>query len=580
MNQGRLGRYRILGILGSGAMGIVYRAEDPLIEREVAIKTLNPSLPEDVMDEVRERFLREAKSAGRLNHPNVVTIYDVGEQDDVAYIAMELLEGRTLQQMLREPGRLPLQTVIDLAAQIADGLNHAQRFAIVHRDVKPGNVMVSPMGRAKLTDFGVAYVPSSDVTQIGTALGSPRYMSPEQVLGLPLDPRSDIFSLGTVLYEMLTGKTPFERPGEPTTLNLMNRIAREPYVPATQLDPSIPEDVDRIIGRALAKSAGDRYLNAGEMAVDLRRVRIPEPGEFAPTLKIGVPTEGRQKLPDQTSSQLLEDLEAFSRGFDLEQEARLRDEQARLERKKQDLLRWAESETRKQQEFERLREAQGGNKPRRAAAIEALRAREASRADADEALARRAQAVARIDRDLRAAYQYFAEFAAELNRVTPTVGTPYDMIYLSQSPPMALSDAFADYRTRRIVDKDVCDYAVLRYRAHYSPAARLDLRGSDIERCTEFLTAHGVQFELREAKKNDFGQATHATVTLGGLIPCKITLRADFDTMTISITLLNTGKIGRGRAILSAEALTDELVDQLGKYALGLDREFEKYLSR
>lgn len=561
-------------------MGIVYRAEDPLIEREVAIKTLNPGLPEDVMDEVRERFLREAKSAGRLNHPNVVTIYDVGEQDDVAYIAMELLEGRTLQQMLREPGRLPLQTVIELAAQIADGLEHAQRFSIVHRDVKPGNVMVSPAGRAKLTDFGVAYVPSSTVTQIGTALGSPRYMSPEQVLGLPLDPRSDIFSLGTVLYEMLTGRTPFEQPGEATTLNLMNRIARERHVPVTQLDPAIPAVFDRIIGRALAKSAGDRYSSAGDMAIELRRIHVPEPGETAPTVRIAVGGIARQRLPDQTSSQLLDDLDAFSRGFEEERQARLHAERERQERKEQELRRWAESEARKQQEFERLREAQGGTAQRRTAALEALRSREASRTEADEALTRRAQAVARIDRGLRAAHQYFAEFAAELNRVTPTLGTPYEMIYLGQSPSMVLSDAFADYRTRRIVDKDVCDYVLLRFRAHYSPAATLDLRGSDIERCTEFLSAHGVQFDLRATKKNDFGRPTHATVTLGGLIPCKITLRADFDAMNVSISMLNVGKIGRARCTLAPEALTDEVVDQIGTYALGLDAEFEKRLGR
>ena len=330
MDQGRLGRYRILGVLGRGAMGIVYRAEDPLIEREVAIKTLNPSLPEEVMDEVRERFLREAKSAGRLNHPNVVTIYDVGEQDDVAYIAMELIEGRSLQHILREPERLPIETVVDLAAQIADGLDHAQRFAIVHRDVKPGNVMVSPAGRAKLTDFGVAYIPSSTVTQAGTALGSPRYMSPEQVLGLPLDPRSDIFSLGSMLYEMLTGKTPFERPGEPTTLNLMNRIARDPHVPVTRVDPQIPAVFDRILARALAKNASERYSRAGDMAEDLRNFRSSEHRVAAPGPD-----------PDESSAQLLQELEAFSRSFEEEQESRLRAERERRERKEEELRRWA-----------------------------------------------------------------------------------------------------------------------------------------------------------------------------------------------------------------------------------------------
>src|SRR5689334_17078317 len=165
-------------------MGAVFRALDPLIDREVAIKTLLPDLPREVLEEVRERFIREARSAGRLNHPNIVTIFDVGEQDGVAYIAMELLEGRSLQQVLREE-KLGFDQVAELVAQVADALDAAQKLKIVHRDVKPANVMVGPDGRAKLTDFGVAHIESSSMTQTGAALGSPKYMSPEQVLGLP-----------------------------------------------------------------------------------------------------------------------------------------------------------------------------------------------------------------------------------------------------------------------------------------------------------------------------------------------------------------------------------------------------------
>src|SRR5438093_7392044 len=150
METRSLGRYRLLAELGRGAMGTVYRAADPLSKREVAIKTLHPARPEDVMRELRERFLREAKAAGRLNHPNIVSIYDVGEEGDIAYIAMELLEGRSLHKMLRDPGPLPFHMIAELAAQVADGLDHAQRFAIVHRDVKPANVVISLTGQAKL----------------------------------------------------------------------------------------------------------------------------------------------------------------------------------------------------------------------------------------------------------------------------------------------------------------------------------------------------------------------------------------------------------------------------------------------
>src|SRR5262245_12584169 len=254
-------------------MGCVYRALDPLIDREVAIKTLLPNLPQEVVDEVRERFLREARSAGRLNHPGIVTIYDVGEQDGIAYIAMELLEGRSLQQILREQRRLPLATVADLNAQLGDVLALAQRFRITQRDLKPANIMVSEDGRAKLTDFGVAHVASSSMTQTGSALGSPKYMSPEQVTGQTVDPRSDIFSLGVVMYEMLIGRTPFERTGDNTVFAVMHRIASEPHAAVTDIDAQLPPAFNTILDSALAKSPDHRYARAGDMANDLRNLK-------------------------------------------------------------------------------------------------------------------------------------------------------------------------------------------------------------------------------------------------------------------------------------------------------------------
>src|SRR3981189_1945099 len=196
VGQKMLGRYRILGELGRGAMGTVYRAVDLVIEREVAVKTLLPDLHEDVVDEVRIRFLREARSAGRLSHPTIVTIFDVGQEGDTAYIAMELLEGRSLHQMLKDPERIPFHTAADIIAQVAEALEHAHKFSIVHRDVKPATVGVSPSGRAKLTDFGVAYVPASNVTQTGSALGSPRYMAPHEVLCQPVGSAPHPFLLG------------------------------------------------------------------------------------------------------------------------------------------------------------------------------------------------------------------------------------------------------------------------------------------------------------------------------------------------------------------------------------------------
>ena len=267
-----LGRYRILAELGRGAMGIVYKARDPVIERDVAVKILRPDCPPDELPAVRERFLREARSAGRLTHPSIVIIHDVGEgEDGTAYIAMELLQGESLKAALARPARRPFEELAELAAQIADGLDYAQRHEVVHRDVKPANIMVTAPGAAKLTDFGIAYVPSASGAST-EMLGSPRYMSPEQVKGEALDGRSDIFSLGVVLYEMLTRRTPFERASDASVFPLMQRIVAAPHQRPSEVDPSIPRGFDVLLARALAKDVDRRYQRGPEFAADLRRL--------------------------------------------------------------------------------------------------------------------------------------------------------------------------------------------------------------------------------------------------------------------------------------------------------------------
>src|SRR5918912_3730603 len=331
-------------------MGAVFRAVDPLIEREVAIKTLLPDIPAELLDEVRERLLREARSACRLNHPNIVTIFDVGEDGGVAYIAMELLEGRSLQQMLRAEPRLPYAAAADIAAQVADALDHAQHYRIVHRDIKPANIMVSASGRCKLTDFGIAYVPTSSMTQTGATLGSPKYMSPEQVAGVPLDGRADIFSLGVVLYEMLTGRNPFVRDSDTSPLQVMHRISLEPHRPLRELDPALPAIFDAIVGRALAKKPQDRYARATDMAQDLRKAAREASGvghAYDKTVKV-----------DTVRNQLIDDLDTFVKRVDEEQQAMLRAADAERRKREQDLARWAAEEAKKRAAFEAERAAQ------------------------------------------------------------------------------------------------------------------------------------------------------------------------------------------------------------------------------
>ena len=266
----KLGRYEILSALGQGAMGVVYKAVDPMLDRTVAIKTIKFDQTSEESAGFEERFYREAKSAGRLNHPNIVTIYDVGKSDNTAYIAMELLEGNLLKDFLDVHTALPIDKIVDIAAQIADGLAYAHKNGIIHRDIKPANIMLIHGDRVKITDFGIARMSTSSGTLAGTVIGSPRYMAPEQVVGKPVDGRSDVFALGVVLYELLTGESPFDGDNINTT---MYRIVNEAPTPPKTVNPRLPEIFDYIVAKALAKHPDERYQSAKELATDLRNYK-------------------------------------------------------------------------------------------------------------------------------------------------------------------------------------------------------------------------------------------------------------------------------------------------------------------
>jgi eukaryotic-like serine/threonine-protein kinase len=270
MEQPKLGRYAILSELGRGAMGVVYKATDSVLERTVAIKTVNMNLTPEEAKGYEARFYQEARSAGSLNHPNIVTIYDVGRVNDVVFMAMEFIEGVELRSLFAEGRPLPVTQAISIAAQVAEGLGYAHDHGIVHRDIKPANIMVMPSGPVKITDFGIARMRASshELTQTGMMLGSPKYMSPEQVIGKRADHRSDIFSLGVILYEMLCGATPFN--GENVTALMYQIVNFAPPAPST-VNSAVPELLDYIVAKMLAKPIDERYQGGNEVSRDLRQ---------------------------------------------------------------------------------------------------------------------------------------------------------------------------------------------------------------------------------------------------------------------------------------------------------------------
>jgi eukaryotic-like serine/threonine-protein kinase len=263
----QLGRYRIAGELGRGAMGVVYKAEDPVLNRSVAVKTILMPADAEARIEYEARFFQEAKAAAGLNHPNIITVHDAGREGDVVYMTMELLDGVDLRDFLKR-GRVALSLGLDIAAQLADGLAVAHDQGVIHRDIKPANIMIVRDRYAKIMDFGIARIRLSDVkTQTGAVLGSPKYMSPEQVSGQRADHRSDIFSLGVTVYEMLVGQPPFSADD---IGQLMYQVSMTPAEPPSSLDPSLPTMLDLVLAKALEKAAHARYQSARDFAADLR----------------------------------------------------------------------------------------------------------------------------------------------------------------------------------------------------------------------------------------------------------------------------------------------------------------------
>jgi len=265
----KIGKYDIISILGKGAMGIVYKARDPDINREVAIKTIRFDLISEKTEkeDMMKRFMREAQAAGKLQHPHIITVYDVGREADLTYIVMQYIEGQSLQSKIAAHDEYSIGQILTLMDNLCEALDYAHQHGVIHRDIKPANILIDEQGKPYLVDFGVARVETSTLTQTGTTVGTPSYMSPEQVMGKHLDKRSDIFSLGVILYELITGHRPFE--GDNITTVIYKIVNEEPANPS-ELKKNLPAGFEPVILKSLAKNPEDRYSSCQELAADLK----------------------------------------------------------------------------------------------------------------------------------------------------------------------------------------------------------------------------------------------------------------------------------------------------------------------
>jgi serine/threonine protein kinase len=298
----KLGRYEVVRELGKGAMGIVYLAKDPLIGRLVALKTIRPAAhsDDDETKEFQQRFIREAQAAGILNHPSIVTVHDIGQDEPtgMSFIAMEYVEGQNLKEVLAQGRPLPFEQIGDIIAQVADALDFAHAKGIVHRDVKPANIILVDGTRAKITDFGIAKITSGgNLTTTGQFLGTPNYMAPEQIKGAPVDGRTDLFSLGICLYECLTRRKPF---GGDSLTSISYKIVHEPFPPMHDINPQIPDGYEEVVAHSLAKDPAKRYQRGRELANALRAVlRGERPARASDPLLADTTmvTQDRERLP-------------------------------------------------------------------------------------------------------------------------------------------------------------------------------------------------------------------------------------------------------------------------------------------
>lgn len=267
----KIGKYKTIEVLGKGGMGIVYKALDPDIHREVAIKTIRFDLVAEgsEKEDLMGRFMREARAAGKLSHPNIITIYDVGREKDLTYIVMQYVEGPSLQKIIASKKKLSYEEIIKLMDQLCDALDYAHQRGIIHRDIKPANILTDKAGKPFVADFGLARVETSTITQTGTTVGTPSYMSPEQVMGKGVDNRSDIFSLGVVLYELLTGERPFS--GDNVT-SIIYKIINEEPPSAAEIKKNLPPGFETVIHRSLAKDVKNRYKSCRHFLEDLHNL--------------------------------------------------------------------------------------------------------------------------------------------------------------------------------------------------------------------------------------------------------------------------------------------------------------------
>jgi hypothetical protein len=542
-----IGRYMLDEELGRGSMGTVFRASDPLIERSVAIKTVDLGKLDDGTLQPRLRFLREAKAAGRLSHPGIVTVHDVGELEDVAFIVMELVEGRSVKDVLDRADEIPLPVALDIVRQAAEALDFAHRHGVVHRDVKPGNLMLTRQGMVKITDFGIARVDQTARTRTGILVGSPGYMSPEQLMGKAVDGRSDVFSLGAVLYELATGRGPFDAEHREDVLALMNNITNRPHEPASRLNPKVPASLDAIVDRALAKKPADRYESAGKMAAELRALAdwevrpvagepdiaklaanpnlvLPEFDLFAatapaaPTATATVPVR-KPRPPKPASAQATNGLLA-----------RLRQEAEQIE-------------------------VTGGQ---------------------DDTVTASVMRRFDVERRMRTGLDFYQQLVRYLGIVKPEISHLYWLDGVGGFVGLKVADAFVDSRLRRDQGRPWLETVMLTVVAIAPTTLEVECAPGETQVMMNRLATANLRYQAGD--RPDAGAA--AALNIAGEVTMHVRIMADRARGRIAFLCRNVAQFGPSNFVVDAGAVPDPLFEEFANYLLGQPSKFPALAGR
>jgi serine/threonine-protein kinase len=554
-----LGRYVLQEEIGRGSMGTVFKASDPMIERTVAVKTINALQIQDGSAEPRRRFLREAKAAGRLSHPCIVTIYDVGEFEDTAYIVMELLEGRSLKDILDRGERIPLATAAQIVLQTADALGFAHRQGVVHRDIKPGNLMLTKQGLVKITDFGIARIDQMSRTRTGVVIGSPRYMSPEQVSGRKADGRSDVFSLGIVLYELLTGVAPFDAPRPEDFLTLMQNIVVKAPEPPSRINPEVPASLDAIVDRALRKNPAERYATAEDLAGALRTALL---GDLKP--KEGEPDIAQLAKTDEF---VLPEFDLFATGGPASREKPAAGRAAPASAPSAGAPGAGGPIGGGQGLLERLK-----------GQAEALE----TQGSTDERTAQTLMLALDIERKMRAGFAFFEELVRYLGIVKPEVGHTYALEGLGKFESPKLADAFVDSKLRRAEGRPWMDLITLTVVCVSPTTLRFERPAGELQALIDQLTAANLRYSSDDhgngtgGENGGGGNSGPVTGEVAGEITIYARIMADRERGRLAFLCKNVAQFGNQNYVLDAKAAGEDIFEQFASYMLGQSTVFLK----